>query len=110
MQWRYRVIQAYFEQGILEAWVEVATNGPNGSSSILAQVADDRGLMNRFYGPPTPMMAEKMPTLQSMESEMIIKVIMGQPIDLFDEFVQNWYELGGTEITEEVNQWAVNNP
>jgi putative aldouronate transport system substrate-binding protein len=55
-------------------------------------------------------MAEKMPTLQSMESEMIIKVIMGQPIDSFDEFVQNWYELGGTEITDEVNQWAVNNP
>jgi putative aldouronate transport system substrate-binding protein len=109
-QWRYRIIQAYFEQGILEAWVEVATNGPNGSSSILAQVANDRGLMNRFYGPPTPVMAEKMPTLQSMESEMIIKVIMGQPIALFDEFVQNWYELGGTEITEEVNQWAVNNP
>jgi putative aldouronate transport system substrate-binding protein len=110
MQWRYRVIQAYFEQGILEAWVEVATNGPNGSSSILAQVAADRGLMNRFYGPPTPVMAEKMPTLQSMESEMIIKVIMGQPIDSFDEFVQNWYELGGTQITDEVNQWAVNNP
>lgn len=109
-QWRYRVIQAYFEQGILEAWVEVATNGPNGSSSVLAQVANDRGLMNRFYGPPTPGMAEKMPTLQSMESEMIIKVIMGQPIDMFEEFVQNWYELGGTEITEEVNQWAVNNP
>ena len=30
-QWRYRIIQAYFEQGIKEAWVEVATNGPNGS-------------------------------------------------------------------------------
>ena len=108
--WRYRVIQAYFEQGILEAWVEVATNGPNGSSTILAQVAEDRGLMNRFYGPPTPVMAEKMPTLQSMESEMILKVISGQPIGLFDEFVHNWYELGGTEITNEVNQWSVNNP
>lgn len=108
--WRYRIIQAYFEQGILEAWVEVATNGPNGSSSILMQVAEDRGLMNRFYGPPTPTMAEKMPTLQSMESEMIIKVIMGGSVDLFDQFVQNWTNLGGAAITDEVNQWAANNP
>ncbi len=109
-QWRYRVIQAYFEQGTLEAWVEVATNGPNGSSSVLMQVLNGRGLMNRFYGPPTPTMATKMPTLQSMEDEMIIKVIMGGPIELFDQFVTDWYKLGGTEIVAEVNQWAANNP
>ena len=109
-QWRYRIIQAYFEQGVLEAWVEVATNGPNGSSAILQQILVDRGLMNRFYGPPTPTMATKLPTLQSMESEMIIKVIMGDPINKFDQFVEDWYKLGGTEITDEVNQWAANNP
>ena len=109
-QWRYRIIQAYFEQGIKEAWVEVATNGPNGSSSILMQIAQDRGLMNRFYGPPTPTMAEVLPTLQSMEAEMLIKVIMGEPIEAFDKFVNNWYQMGGTKIVEEVNQWAVINP
>lgn len=109
-QWRYRIIQAYFEQGIKEAWVEVATNGPNGSSAILAQILQDRGLMNRFYGTPTSTMAEKLPTLQSMESEMITKVIMGNSIDLFDQFVQNWYQMGGNQIVEEVNQWAANNP
>lgn len=109
-QWRYRIIQAYFEQGTLEAWVEVATNGPNGSSAVLMQVLKDRGLMNRFYGPPTPTMAVKLPTLQSMEDEMIIKVIMGGPIDLFDQFVSDWYKLGGTDIVEEVNQWAADNP
>jgi len=109
-QWRYRIIQAYYEQGILEAWVEVATNGPNGSSAILMQVLEDRGLMNRFYGPPTPTMAGKMPTLQSMEEETIIKVIMGESIDLFDQFASDWYKLGGTDIVDEVNQWAANNP
>lgn len=109
-QWRYRIIQAYFEQGIKEAWVEVATNGPNGSSSILMQIVKDRGLMNRFYGPPTPTMAEVLPTLQSMEAEMLIKVIMGESIESFDRFVNNWYQMGGTKIVEEVNQWAVINP
>lgn len=108
-QWRYRIIQAYFEQGTLEAWVEVATNGPNGSSAVLMKVLEDRGILNRFYGPPTKTMAEKMPTLQSMEAEMIIKVIMGEPIDRFDQFVNDWYKLGGTQIVDEVNQWAAKN-
>lgn len=109
-QWRYRIIQAYFEQGTKEAWVEVATNGPNGSSAILMEILKDRGLLNRFYGPPTPTMATKLPNLQSMESEVLIKVIMGEPIETFDKFVADWYAMGGTEIVNEVNQWAVENP
>lgn len=109
-QWRYRIIQAYFEQGIKEAWVEVATNGPNGSIPILESVLQDRGILNKFYGTPTPTMAEKMPTLQTMESEMITKVIMGDSIDLFDQFVKDWYGLGGSDIVNEVNLWAKNNP
>lgn len=108
--WRYRIMQAYFEQGTKEAWVEVATNGPNGSVVILEDVLGDRGLMNRFYGMPTPAMAEKMPTLSTMESEMITKIIMGEPIDQFDRFVETWHQMGGAEITEEVNQWAASNP
>ncbi len=109
-QWRYRIIQAYFEQGTLEAWVEVATNGPNGAVTILEQVLKDRGQLNRFYGVPTVTMAEKMPTLQPMEEEVITKIIMGEPIAMFDQFVENWYRLGGTEIVNEVNLWAEQNP
>lgn len=109
-QWRYRIIQAYFEQGVLEAWVEVATNGPNGATTILEQVLEDRGQLNRFYGVPTATMAEKMPSLQPMEDEVITKVIMGEPIETFDQFVENWYKMGGTEIVREVNLWAERNP
>jgi putative aldouronate transport system substrate-binding protein len=108
-QWRYRIIQAYFEQGTLEAWVEVATNGPNGSTSILEQIKDDRGMLNQFYGTPTQTMAEKLPTLQTMEEVMVSKIIMGDSIDLFDKFVEEWYRLGGTKIIEEVNMWAEEN-
>lgn len=110
MQWRYRIIQAYFEQGIKEAWVEVATNGPDGAIPILESILENGGMLNRFYGPPTPTMAEKLPTLQTMESEMITKVIMGDSIALFDRFVEDWYRLGGTAMIEEVNAWAASNP
>ena len=109
-QWRYRIIQAYFEQGVKEAWVEVATNGPDGSIPLLENVLQDRGMLNRFYGTPTATMAEKMPTLQTMEAEMITKIITGGSIDLFDQFVKDWYKLGGTDIVNEVNLWAENNP
>ncbi len=108
-QWRYRIIQAYFEQGILEAWVEVATNGPNGATRILQEIVADRGQLNRFYGVPTPTMAEKMPTLQPMQDEVFTKIIMGESLDSFDEFVATWYRLGGTDIVEEVNRWAEGN-
>lgn len=110
VQWRYRIIQAYFEQGVKEAWVEVATNGPNGAVPILESILEGRGMLNRFYGTPTPTMAEKMPTLQTMESEVLTKIIMGDPIDRFDQFVKDWYQLGGTQIVDEVNQWAKDNP
>ncbi len=109
MSWRYRIIQAYFEQGIKEAWVEVATNGPNGAVTLLEGVLGDFGMLNRFYGVPTPAMAEKMPTLEPLEAETITKIIMGEPIEAFDQFVTNWYKLGGTEIVNEVNVWAERN-
>jgi putative aldouronate transport system substrate-binding protein len=109
-QWRYRIIQAYFEQGIKEAWVEVATNGPNGAVPILERIAEDLGMLNQFYGTPTPTMAENLPTLQTMEAETFTKIIMGDSIDLFDKFVEDWYQLGGTDIVDEVNAWAENKP
>ena len=109
-QWRYRIIQAYFEQGTLEAWVEVATNGPNGATAILEEISAGRGQLNRFYGVPTATMAEKNPTLQPMQDEVITKIIMGESLDSFDQFVENWTNLGGTEIVQEVNLWAERNP
>jgi putative aldouronate transport system substrate-binding protein len=107
-QWRYRIIQAYFEQGIKEAWVEVATNGPSGSVPILESISENGGMLNRFYGTPTATMAEKFATLEAMEAEMIINVIMGGSIDQYDKFVKDWYQLGGTKIQDEVNAWASN--
>jgi len=49
---------------------------------------------------------ERRATLEQMEKEMIVKVIMGAAsIDEFDKFVSDWYQLGGQAITDEVNAW-----
>jgi putative aldouronate transport system substrate-binding protein len=34
---------------------------------------------------------------------------MGDPIERFDQFVEQWHQMGGAEIMEEVNAWAAQN-
>lgn len=51
-------------------------------------------------------MAEKYATLEKMQNEVFTKIIMnvGTGED-FDKFVEDWYALGGEQITQEVNDW-----
>lgn len=63
-------------------------------------------LYDSFVGAPTETMVEKRATLEKMEKEVFIKIIMGEaPIDDFDKFVEDYYKLGGENITKEVNDW-----
>lgn len=89
--------------------MEVATNGPDGAAVILERIADDLGVINRFYGVPTPTMVEKRAALELQEVEMITKVIMGDPLEQFDTFVSDWHRTGGDAITDEVNAWYAQN-
>lgn len=67
---------------------------------------NDQLLREKFVGAPTITMVEKMSTLDKMEVEEFVKIIMGESsIDDFDEFVANWLKLGGQDITDEVNAW-----
>ena len=51
-------------------------------------------------------MVEKWGSLSSLQNEVIIKIIVGDyEVDHFDEFVDDWHKLGGTEITAAVNEW-----
>ncbi|MGZ9585629.1 extracellular solute-binding protein [Paenibacillus marinisediminis] len=55
-----------------------------------------------FYG-QTPSMVTKGTNLAKMESETFLKIITGvEPLDSFDTFVENWKNLGGDTIREEV--------
>jgi len=87
----------------------VATYGDKGSVSILEMIAKDRGMPNAFYGAPTKVMSEKMTALNAMADETISRIIMGEPLDTFDEFVARWRSMGGDEITAEVNKWYMKN-
>lgn len=88
-------------------WGQDRIFGTPSSFDVIDQyVKDDNYLLDGFYGGSTPTMVEKMATLQQMEEEVFTKIIMGQSIDTFDKFVDDWKKLGGDQITKEVNEWA----
>ena len=54
----------------------------------------------------TATMEKKWANLQSMENEMVMKVITGKSdISAYDEFVKNWKSEGGDTILEEVAEY-----
>lgn len=56
-----------------------------------------------IYSAETKTMKLKWPAMLKLEEETVFKIIMNDlPVDAFDQFVENWYKMGGTEITAEV--------
>jgi len=89
------------------SWGYYLVFGPNGSQGILNQIFRDRAwVFDEFFGPPTPTMVNRQAILNDLKEETFMRIVMGvAPIDEFDVFVEQWHNLGGAEITEEVNAW-----
>ncbi|MEK4853101.1 extracellular solute-binding protein [Paenibacillus sp. FSL H7-0756] len=80
--------------------------GEQGSMGIADQyIKNDQFIQEKFVGAPTPTMVERKTTLEKQQNEMFVKIILGDPIDKFDQFVKDWKKLGGDQITQEVNEW-----
>lgn len=68
--------------------------------------ADGRIRVSAYTGSPTAGMLEYGAFLQKIYEEAVINIIMGEePLSAYDEFIEQWYANGGTQITEEVNDW-----
>lgn len=96
-----------FEAGDTSQWGWDKIYGPNGVFHNLNNyIANNQIMREKFVGAPTPTMIERQSTLEKMEKEVFIKIIMGEvPLDDFDKFVNDWNELGGEAMTKEVNEW-----
>ncbi|NRF91908.1 extracellular solute-binding protein [Paenibacillus frigoriresistens] len=80
--------------------------GPEGSEGVVDQYDKNKQfLLDKFVGAPTPTMVERKATLDKLQDEVFVKIILGDPIDSFDKFVADWKNLGGNKITQEVNEW-----
>lgn len=103
-------IDAYLKDNLELGWGWERTYGPSGAFAVLDQYKkNDQLLYDRFVGSPTATMLEKQAILHELQYEAYLKIIMGNSIDGFDEFVEEWRRLGGDQMTAEVNQWAVDN-
>lgn len=99
-----------FEAGDITLWCWGQIFGVDGCLKVVAEYRDrDLFIQNEFYGSPTPTQVEKGATLTSLEDQTFMKIVLGQaPISEFDNFVQQWKQLGGDDWTREVNEWYKN--
>ena len=64
------------------------------------------GIRNHFLTVPTRTMTRAGASLNGLEQETFLNIIIGQdPLDRFDSFVEEWHAGGGDRITDEVNEW-----
>lgn len=80
---------------------------PFSAYSVIANYVDNNQIMlPQFYGASTDSMTSKNPTLSKMQMETFTRIIMGEDsVDAFDKFAENRKNLGGNDITNEVNEW-----
>ena len=82
--------------------------GPEGSWNTIINdyKANDKLVQSAFFGAPTPTMSTNLVSMDKLQSETFVNIIMGtQKPETFDDFVKQWKEMGGDTITDEVNEW-----
>lgn len=104
----YDQIQAYLTKGDVKSWGPYKVFAEISSYSVIDKyVKEDLLLYDEYHGIPTATMVEKGSTLDKMEIEAFMKIIMGSAsVDEFDKFVTDWKKLGGDAITQELNDAA----
>jgi len=98
---------------VQKTWDTIQAGGIDGEMNrkVFLEAALIVKNMNRvvdeFYGSPTKTMAQKDAALGKLIVETYTKIIMGdKPISEFDTMVAKWKEIGGDQVTQEVNEWA----
>lgn len=107
----YSNVSSYLDDGNRSNWAWYRIFGPGGPGQISQAgnrhyIGNEMFVNDRFSGASTDTMTSKWASLQAMQDETFIKIIIGDlDISAFDEFVEDWRNLGGDEITQEVNDW-----
>ena len=103
-------IEKYLKDSVESFWGWERTYGENGAFAILDQYEQNgQFLYDKFTGPPTATMLERESFLVDLQHETYFDIILGNPIDEFDNFIEKWNKLGGEQITKEVNAWYTHN-
>lgn len=84
--------------------------GPNGTESVLEkELAGGGYLLSAYTAPACEAEVAYGGMLGGLTNQMIANIITGaEDMDYYDEFVARWKQIGGDEITEQVNEWYKN--
>lgn len=97
--------RSYFSEASKEEQNNPALN-KSWQSIFLLLEQKDQSIQDLFLGAPTETMLSKGEALRTLEIETFISIIYGKtPVSEFDDFVKKWREMGGDQITQEVNEW-----
>ena len=104
-----------FYDNCMAEWTWWRMFGPDRSAGlIMSMVYADRDTYTRpnlFNGAPTETMVDRWAQLQELSVTTITKIIMGElnADSDFDTYVNDWNNMGGTKVTEEVSAWYRSN-
>ena len=79
----------------------------HGSMRIRLDALERNGIINDMnFGPATETMIARQSTLDQLRDEVIIQIITGQrSVESFEDFINDWHQLGGQDIINEINEW-----
>jgi putative aldouronate transport system substrate-binding protein len=88
-------------------WHQLKMFGPNGSLTVMLNYWNTGNVMaDRFITVPTQTMTEKLSTLKKQILTDFTNIILGAQLDAsWNTFTRNFGTLGGTQMTNEVNDW-----
>lgn len=83
---------------------------PQGSYALIDRMIADGAFKPSAYNSlPTEAMAENAATLKKLTVETIVKIITGDSVDSYDDFLKSWYALGGEDVIADAQAWADSN-
>ncbi|MCB6414370.1 extracellular solute-binding protein [Faecalimonas umbilicata] len=84
--------------------------GEHSAWSVIDKMIQEDAFVYPVYNDlMTNIMIEKAATLKYMTVEMIIKIMAGQDVSSYNQFLDVWYAAGGQDIVDEVNLWYEQN-
>ena len=72
---------------------------------LINKLIQEGNLVAAYNGPTTENMTLYQDTINTALNNAMLKIVMGEDIDTFDDAVADWYANGGAAITEEINDY-----
>lgn len=103
----YNQARSFLKDGDASYYGAAAMMGPEGigANYVVNKYVDSKNyVLTEMRGAMPADYAKAYGTLEALEDEYFTRIIMGEPISLFDEFVQKWNYNGGEAATKQVNE------